>query len=98
MSAPWYWIRQWLVVACFAAVPMVVWRAGDVVAERSSQGWRLRGAKWAISNATRGHALSVLARTDAAGGPRGLSVFFVDKSALPAGTFSNTRRLKTLSV
>jgi len=33
MSAPWYWIRQWLVVACFAAVPMVVWRAGDVVAE-----------------------------------------------------------------
>jgi len=72
--------------------------AGDVVAERSSDGWRLHGAKWAISNATRGHALSVLARTDAAGGPRGLSVFFVDKSALPAGTFSNTRRLKTHGV
>jgi len=33
MSAAWCRIRQWLLVACLAAVPMVVWRALEVVAE-----------------------------------------------------------------
>ncbi len=33
MSTAWCRIRQWLVGACLAAVPMVVWRATEVVAE-----------------------------------------------------------------
>jgi alkylation response protein AidB-like acyl-CoA dehydrogenase len=37
------------------------------------------GEKWLINNATRGTCVTVLARTRAAGGPRGFSLLFVDK-------------------
>jgi alkylation response protein AidB-like acyl-CoA dehydrogenase len=37
------------------------------------------GEKWLIGNATRGAGVTVLARTRSAGGPRGFSLFFVDK-------------------
>lgn len=51
-------------------------------AEATSTGYRLTGEKWLINNATRGDALSVLARTDPRGGPRGFSLFFVVKGEL----------------
>ncbi|RKH63015.1 acyl-CoA dehydrogenase family protein [Corallococcus llansteffanensis] len=61
--------------------------AGELSATRTTEGWRLRGEKWLINNATRGELISVLARTDPAGGPRGFSVFLVDKRQLPPGAF-----------
>ncbi|MGW4892737.1 acyl-CoA dehydrogenase family protein [Kitasatospora sp. NPDC004240] len=50
-------------------------------------GWRLTGEKWLINNATRGELICVLARTDPAGGPRGHSLFLVDKRQLAPGAF-----------
>ncbi|MFE6668769.1 acyl-CoA dehydrogenase family protein [Streptomyces sp. NPDC057697] len=45
-------------------------------------GWLVSGEKWLINNATRGSLLSMLTRTDPAGGPRGFSVLLVDKRGL----------------
>ncbi|MGQ4331736.1 acyl-CoA dehydrogenase family protein, partial [Streptomyces hayashii] len=50
-------------------------------------GWRLSGEKWPINNATRGRLVCVLARTGPQGGPRGFSLFLVDKSTLPYGAW-----------
>jgi alkylation response protein AidB-like acyl-CoA dehydrogenase len=61
--------------------------AGELKAERCEGGWRVNGEKWLINNATRGHMICVLARTDPAGGPRGFSLLLVDKRRLPAGTY-----------
>ncbi|MGC5344675.1 acyl-CoA dehydrogenase family protein [Streptomyces sp. DT171] len=60
--------------------------ATEVVAEPDpAGGHRLTGEKWLINNATRGELVCVLARTDPAGGPRGHSLFLVDKHALAPG-------------
>jgi alkylation response protein AidB-like acyl-CoA dehydrogenase len=62
--------------------------AGELTATPGPDGgWRLTGEKWPINNATRGRLICVLARTDPAGGPRGFSLFLVDKSALPDGAW-----------
>ena len=61
--------------------------AGEVSAEHTAGGWRLRGAKWLINNATRAPLVTLLARTDPAGGGRGFSLFLVDKRSLPPGSF-----------
>lgn len=61
--------------------------AGELTATRTATGWRLDGEKWLINNATRGHLISVLARTDPAGGPRGFSLILVDKRGLAAGSY-----------
>jgi alkylation response protein AidB-like acyl-CoA dehydrogenase len=61
--------------------------AGELTATRTAAGWRLDGEKWLINNGTRGHLISVLARTDPAGGPRGFSLILVDKRALPAASY-----------
>ncbi|GAB6043141.1 acyl-CoA dehydrogenase family protein [Endothiovibrio diazotrophicus] len=57
--------------------------AGELSAERCDGGWRINGEKWLINNATRGQMICVLARTDAGGGPRGFSLFLIDKRTLP---------------
>ncbi|MFF6781353.1 acyl-CoA dehydrogenase family protein [Streptomyces sp. NPDC012510] len=70
--------------------------AGDVVAEPDAAGGHLvSGEKWLINNATRGSLLSVLSRTDPAGGPRGYSVLLVDKRTLPAGTYRHLDKVRT---
>ncbi|MEU5417060.1 acyl-CoA dehydrogenase [Streptomyces clavifer] len=56
--------------------------AGGLTAQRENGGWRLDGEKWLINNATRGRLLCVLARTREDGGPRGFSLFLVDKEQL----------------
>jgi alkylation response protein AidB-like acyl-CoA dehydrogenase len=61
--------------------------AGDVAASAVPGGFRLNGEKWLINNATLGRAVSVLARSDPAGGPRGFDVFVVDKDDLPETAF-----------
>ncbi|MFI1993788.1 acyl-CoA dehydrogenase family protein [Actinoplanes sp. NPDC020271] len=69
--------------------------AGTVSATRTSEGWRLDGRKWPINNATRGRFMCVLARTAEGGGPRGFSLFLVDKHALPPGATRPVAKVPT---
>ncbi|MEV0263475.1 acyl-CoA dehydrogenase family protein [Streptomyces sp. NPDC050617] len=69
--------------------------AGELSATRTAAGWVLDGEKWLINNATRGDLISVLARTDPAGGPRGFSLFLVDKRTLPDGAYSHRPKILT---
>ncbi|MBO2458307.1 acyl-CoA dehydrogenase family protein [Actinomadura violacea] len=70
--------------------------AGEVTAERApGGGYVLRGEKWLVNNATRGRWSCVLARTDPAGGPRGFTLFMVDKRALPAGRHRCLPKVRT---
>ncbi|MEU9291693.1 acyl-CoA dehydrogenase [Streptomyces sp. NPDC048275] len=69
--------------------------AGRVTATRTADGWLLDGEKWLINNATRGRLVCVLARTEANGGPRGFSLFLVDKQDLADGAFSCLPKVPT---
>ncbi|HEU4597572.1 MAG TPA: acyl-CoA dehydrogenase, partial [Pyrinomonadaceae bacterium] len=70
----------------------------DLRATKVDGGYLLSGEKWLINNATRGAALTVFARTSESGGPRGFSLFLVEKSALDPGSFRHLDRIKTLGV
>jgi alkylation response protein AidB-like acyl-CoA dehydrogenase len=72
--------------------------ATDVKAVKVSGGYLLSGEKWLVNNATRGAALTVFARTTENGGPRGFSLFLVDKSALDPRSFDHLPAIKTLGV
>ena len=61
-------------------------------------GYQLSGEKWLIGNAVRCAALTVMARTRDEAGPRSLSLFLVDKSALDPQSFEHLPRLKTHGV
>jgi alkylation response protein AidB-like acyl-CoA dehydrogenase len=73
--------------------------SGDLIAEAvpeaAATSYRLTGEKWPINNATRCGVMCVLARTDPAGGPRGFSLFLVDKSTLDAGTYRYLPKVRT---
>ncbi|WP_060880996.1 acyl-CoA dehydrogenase family protein [Streptomyces scabiei] len=62
---------------------------------RAPRGWLLTGEKWLINNATRAGLACVLARTDPAGGPRGFSLFLVDRGQLPEGAWRNLPKVAT---
>ena len=63
--------------------------ASDTVARRTADGFEITGEKWPINRATIGGLCFVLATTDPAAGPRGLSLFMLDKSGLDPERFSN---------
>lgn len=69
--------------------------ASEVYAETTAAGYQLHGEKWLINNGTRAHALTVFARTKAAGGPRGFSLFLVDKALLAPDMFHHAPKIKT---
>jgi alkylation response protein AidB-like acyl-CoA dehydrogenase len=69
--------------------------AGELSAEWVSDGWRLNGEKWLINNATRAQLVCVLARTSNEGGPRGYSLFLVDKRQLSPDRFRLTPKIAT---
>ncbi|WP_409185977.1 acyl-CoA dehydrogenase family protein [Amycolatopsis sp. VS8301801F10] len=69
--------------------------AGDVSARRVPGGYRVTGEKWLINNATRGDLISLLVRTDPAGGPRGFDVLLVDKSVLAEDSFRTLPKVAT---
>ncbi|MFE9650128.1 acyl-CoA dehydrogenase family protein [Streptomyces sp. NPDC006365] len=69
--------------------------AGSLTATRQGSGWRLSGRKWPVNNASRGRFVTVLARTDPKGGPRGFSVFLVDKSATAPGAVRPLPKMPT---
>ncbi|MFJ8630148.1 acyl-CoA dehydrogenase family protein [Streptomyces sp. NPDC093568] len=75
--------------------------AGDVAAHPvagDAGGWRLTGEKWLINNITRADLVTVLARTDPAGGPRGFSLFLVDKSRLAHGALTPLPKVPTYGI
>ena len=68
-------------------------RGSDIASSTTSatlgaDGIVLDGHKWPIGNATRGRAVTVLARTDERPGPRSLSLVLVDKNAVDPTTVS----------
>lgn len=69
--------------------------AGELTATPHAGHWRLDGEKWLINNATRGHAVCVLARTDPAGGPRGFGLFLVDRRHLADGSWTTLPKVPT---
>lgn len=72
---------------------------GEVAAVPDGSGDLLvSGEKWLINNATRGGMLSVLVRTDPAGGPRGFSMLLVDKRKLAQGTYTYVDKIHTLGI
>lgn len=72
---------------------------GEVVARpAASGGWLLTGEKWLINSVTRADLVTVLARTDDAGGPRGFSLFLVDKARLAPGAFTCLPKVSTYGI
>ncbi|MEZ7154946.1 acyl-CoA dehydrogenase family protein [Streptomyces sp. MAD19A] len=69
--------------------------SGELTALAQQEGWRIDGEKWLINNATRGRYLCVLARTSEAGGPRGFSLFLVDKEQLAPGSYRTLPKVRT---
>ena len=69
--------------------------AGDVAARRGAAADGLHGKKWLIGNATRSRAVTVFARTDERGGPKGFSLLLLDKADCGGGTCRPLPRVKT---
>ncbi len=61
---------------------------GVTAANISERGIRVDGGKWPINNATRGRAITVLARSEEQPGPRSLSLVLVDKRDVDPSTIS----------
>ncbi|MEZ3159167.1 acyl-CoA dehydrogenase family protein [Microbacterium sp. BWT-B31] len=56
---------------------------------------RIDGGKWPIGNATRGRAMTILARTSDEPGPRSLSLLLVDKHDVDPSTLSYEPKVST---
>ncbi len=69
--------------------------ASDTIARRTEAGFELTGEKWPINRATVGGLCFVLATTDPSAGPRGLSLFMLDKGELDPGRYSNLPKILT---
>ena len=69
--------------------------ASDTVARRTADGFEITGEKWPINRATVGGLCFVLATTDPSAGPRGLSLFMLDKSELDPKRYSNFPKIPT---
>ena len=72
--------------------------SSEVRAIRSDNGYLLSGEKWLVNNATRSSALTVFARTEPKGGPRGFSLLLVEKNKLDAASYAHLDRVKTHGV
>lgn len=72
--------------------------ASEVSATKVLRGYTLSGQKWLINNGTRAKALTVFARTRREGGPRGFSLFLVQKDQLKKGSYIHIPKIRTLGV
>jgi alkylation response protein AidB-like acyl-CoA dehydrogenase len=63
--------------------------------DRDSSCLRLTGEKWLITNAQKARAVVVFARTLPKGGPRGFSLFLLDKQSLPPERWTTLARIPT---
>lgn len=57
--------------------------------------YALSGKKWLIGNASRSQVMTVFARTQPKGGPRGFSLFMVEKNQLPDDSYTHLPKIKT---
>ncbi|MEP6601837.1 MAG: acyl-CoA dehydrogenase family protein, partial [Nitrospirota bacterium] len=69
--------------------------AGETVAKRGPDGFCVSGEKWPINRATISGVCFLLATTNASAGPRGLSLFMLDKGRLDTARFSNLPKAPT---
>jgi alkylation response protein AidB-like acyl-CoA dehydrogenase len=69
--------------------------ANEVEAVRVPRGYLLSGEKWLINNATRATTLTVYAKTSERGGPRGYSLFLVEKKDLNPASYRHLPKVKT---
>lgn len=67
----------------------------ETKAEPVEGGYLLSGEKWLIGNASRSKALALFARTNPKGGPRGFSLFMVEKEALAPSSYLHLPKIKT---
>jgi alkylation response protein AidB-like acyl-CoA dehydrogenase len=58
----------------------------------------ISGEKWLIGNATRATAITLLARTELEGGPRGFSFLLADKRQLDSTRFHHLPRVQTVGL
>jgi alkylation response protein AidB-like acyl-CoA dehydrogenase len=72
--------------------------SNEVEAKKVSGGYLISGEKWLVSNATRGAALTLFARTGDRGGPRDFSLFLIEKAALDRSSYTHLPKLKTHGV
>ena len=72
--------------------------ATDVVAARDGEGWRLDGEKWLVGHGERASAVTVLARTERSGGPRGFTLFLVDRASIAPATYRPLAKIRTSGV
>lgn len=72
--------------------------ACEVEATKVENGYLLSGEKWVIGNPRRGAALIIYARTASAGGPRGFSLFLLEKKKLTASSYSYLPKFRTHGV
>ncbi len=71
-------------------------QACETVAQATDAGaYVLNGEKWFVNNATLGDLQTVFAKTGDRGGPRGFSLFLVDKRELTPGAYAHLPKLKT---
>lgn len=69
--------------------------ANSLSATATADGWHLNGEKWLINNATRGEMLCLLVRTQPSGGPRGFSLFLLEKDQLPPDCWRTLPKVRT---
>jgi alkylation response protein AidB-like acyl-CoA dehydrogenase len=72
--------------------------ANQTHVDRDQAGDRMTGEKWLISNATKARAVLVFARTAPTGGPRGFSLFLLDKKALPEQQWATLPGVRTVGL
>ena len=68
---------------------------GDLTATKVAGGYLLNGEKWPINRATISGISYILAKTDAEGGARCLSLFMVEKSQLDSANYYNLPKILT---
>ena len=66
--------------------------------DRDASGLRLTGEKWLISKARKARAVMVFARTLPKGGPRGFSLFLLDKQSLPQEQWTTLPAVTTVGL
>lgn len=72
--------------------------AGELTATPGADGVRLDGEKWVVNNATRGEIACVLARSDPGGGPRGFTLYLIDKQRIDATAFEPLPKIRTVGI
>lgn len=73
--------------------------SAEVTAVKTAGGYLLSGTKWPINKATQTDMLCVLAKTDETDrNSRSLSIFLVEKTELPTGSYDHTDKILTLGI